>query len=311
MRRRELLAGALSVPLNLAVRRTGWATATPIAAGEWAHPDWFATPEWVEQNQHDPGMSLVALTPPDDFAKGHIPGAVQIDWPDLALTDSADATVDKWRQDLEQRLTDLGVTTKSTVVIYDGGTFYASRLWWILDQLGHADKRIIDGGLGAWTKAGGDIESGSNWRGMTPDAPYVGTPNEDDLARIDEVAMVPDNDWGVLVDARTPDEFRKGRIPHAVNVPFLDNTVPDSGGRWKSPADLRAMYEGKGVTPDRLVIAYCSTGVRSAATWFTLTALGYPQVKLYSASYAEWSSQIGRIIEAGAPNAPVATPTGT
>jgi thiosulfate/3-mercaptopyruvate sulfurtransferase len=300
MHRRDLLISAVAAPFALAVRRTGWAAATPIAEDEWAHPDWFAAPDWVEQNQHDPGITLVELIALDEFEKGHIPGSVQIDWPDLALTDSADATVEKWRADVEKRLTDLGVTTSSTVVIYDGGTFYASRLWWILDQLGHKDKLIINGGMGAWIEAGGKTERGSSWRGTTPDEPYVGTPNEDALARIDEVAIVSDNGWGVLVDARSPDEFRKGRIPHAVNVPFLDNAEPDSGGRWKSPADLRAMYEAKSVTPDQLVIAYCSTGVRSAATYFTLKALGYPKVKLYSASYAEWSSQLGRHIEAGA-----------
>jgi thiosulfate/3-mercaptopyruvate sulfurtransferase len=300
MRRRDLLIGSLAAPFTLAIRRTGWADATPVAADEWAHPEWFATPDWVEQNQHDPGITLIELIALDEFEKAHIPDSVQIDWPDLALTDSADATVEKWRATVERQLTDLGVTTSSTVVIYDGGTFYASRLWWILDQLGHKDKLIINGGTGAWIEADGETETGSSWRITTPDEPYVGTPNEDALARIDEVAMVSDNGWGVLVDARTPDEFRKGRIPHAVNIPFLDNAEPDSGGRWKSPADLRAMYEAKGVTPDQLVIAYCSTGVRSAATYFTLKALGYPKVKLYSASYAEWSSQLGRHIEAGA-----------
>lgn len=299
MRRRELLIGTLGIPLTVVVRRVGKASGTPVARDDWAHPEWFATPDWVEQNQHDPGVTLIELIALDEFALGHIPGSAQIDWPDLTLTDSADATVEKWRADVEKRLTDLGVTTASTVVIYDGGSFYASRLWWILDQLGHKEKRIIDGGIGTWIEAGGEPEMDAA-KPVPADEPYVGTPNEDALARIDEVAMVSDNGWGVLVDARTPDEFRKGRIPHAVNVPFLDNTEPDSGGRWKSPADLRAMYEGKGVTPDQLVIAYCSTGVRSAATLFTLKALGYPKVKLYSASYAEWSSQLGRHIEAGA-----------
>jgi thiosulfate/3-mercaptopyruvate sulfurtransferase len=299
MRRRELLVGAMGVPLTLVVRRTAWADATPVAANEWAHPEWFATPDWVEQNQHDPGITLIELIALDEFEKAHIPGSVQIDWPDLALTDSADATVEKWRADVEKQLTDLGVTTSSTVVIYDGGTFYASRLWWILDQLGHNDKRVINGGMGAWIAAGGETETGPGEIQLALE-PYVGTPNEDALARIDEVAIVSDNGWGVLVDARSPDEFRKGRIPHAVNVPFLDNAEPDSGGRWKSPADLRAMYEAKGVTPDQLVIAYCSTGVRSAATYFTLKALGYPKVKLYSASFAEWSSDPNRHIEAGA-----------
>jgi thiosulfate/3-mercaptopyruvate sulfurtransferase len=298
MQRRQLLIGSLGIPLTAAVRRVGLASGTPVAADDWAHPEWFATPDWTNQNQHDPGVTLIELIAPDEFALGHIPGSAQIDWPDLALTDSADATVEKWRADVEKRLTDLGVTTGSTVVIYDGGSFYASRLWWILDQLGHKDKRIISGGIGAWIEYGGETEKGAA-NPVSAEEPYVGTPNEDALARIDEVVTVSDTGRGVLVDARTPEEYGKGHIPHAVNVPFLDNAEPESGGRWKSPADLRAMYEDKGVTPDQLVIAYCSTGVRSAASWFTLKALGYPQVKLYSASFAEWSADPTRPIETG------------
>ena len=54
-----------------------------------------------------------------------------------------------------------------------------------------------------------------------------------------------------LVDARTSEEYANGHIPGAINIPFLDNAEPDSGGHWKSPADLRAMYAAKGVTPDQ------------------------------------------------------------
>jgi thiosulfate/3-mercaptopyruvate sulfurtransferase len=57
------------------------------------------------------------------------------------------------------------------------------------------------------------------------------------------------------------------------------------------------MYEDEGATPEKRVIAYCSTGVRSAATYLTLKALGYEQVKLYSASFEEWSSDPTRPIE--------------
>ena len=169
--------------------------------------------------------------------KGHIPGAARVDWPDLNLTDSADATVENWRGDIEKRLTGLGVTLERTVVIYDGGTFYGARLWWILDQLSHKDKRIINGGLGAWTNSGGQIETGPA-KPSPASRPYHGTPNEANLARLDEVQKVSENGSAVLVDARTAEEYANGHIPRAVNIPFLDNSAPNSGGAWKSPADL-------------------------------------------------------------------------
>jgi thiosulfate/3-mercaptopyruvate sulfurtransferase len=297
MRRRDLLMGSLTLPFALGSE--AHAQATPELADQWERPDWFASPDWIREHADDPDVRIVALTPFTDFEWGHIPGAVQIDWPALELVDSAEATVNDWRSAVEASLTRLGLAPKQTIVIYDGGTYYAARLWWVLHQLGHEDKRILDGGLPAWTESGGSVERGVS-RVAALDEPYVGTPNEEALTRIEEVAAIVESGEDVLVDARSADEFRQGRIPGAVNIPFLENAVPDSGGRWKSPADLRAMYRAKGVTPDKLVIPYCTTGVRSANTYFTLRALGYPEVKLYSASYAEWSSDPDRPIETGA-----------
>jgi thiosulfate/3-mercaptopyruvate sulfurtransferase len=297
MRRRDLLLGSLALPL---ARRGVSAQATPTFGDRWPQEGWFANPGWiVEQQAVDPDLRIIALTPDDEFERGHIPGAAQIDWPDLELVDSADATVERWRERVEGLLTGLGVAPESTVVVYDGGTFYAARLWWVLDQLGHADKRILDGGLSAWTVERTELERGGAEIQLALE-PYAGTPNEKALARIDEVIAAVEKGTAVLVDARTPDEFREGRIPGAVNIPFTENAVPDSGGRWKSPSDLRGMYAAHGVTPENLVIPYCSTGVRSANTFFTLRALGYPKVKLFSGSFAEWTSDQSRPIESGA-----------
>ena len=68
----------------------------------------------------------------------------------------------------------------------------------------------------------------------------------------------------------------------------------DAGGRFKSPEELRAMYAAAGVTPDLTVIPYCLTGVRSAVTYFTLRALGYEDVSLFTGSWAEWSADPSR-----------------
>ena len=298
MNRRDVLTFLAGISPALRLRGTLAQDATPAAGDDWAHPEWFANPGWLADRISDPAIRILALTPASEFATGHLPGAAQIDWSDLNLTDSSDATVAAWRTDVEGKLTALGVSTDNTVVIYDGGTFYASRLWWILDQLGHADKRIINGGLRAWTESGGKTEVGQ----AKPDAasePYTGTPNEAALARIDDVAAVSESGDGVLIDARSTEEFASGHIPRAINIPFTENAIPNGGGHWKSPADLRAMYEGSGITPDLPVIAYCSTGVRSAATYVTLKALGYEDVRLYSASFAEWSSDSSRPVETG------------
>jgi thiosulfate/3-mercaptopyruvate sulfurtransferase len=292
--RRELFAAGIALPGIQVTRRSGRAApGTPFADHQWAVPDWFADQAWIEEHRADSAFRIVALTSPEEFEAGHIADAVQIDWPDLALTDSAEATIGIWRAHVEELLTGLGIIPASSVTIYDGGTFYAARLWWVLDQLGHGDKRILDGGLAAWT---GATETGPAEAQLAFE-PYAGGAPELELARLNDVIEAVERKSSVLVDARTSAEFAKGHIPGAVNIPFLENAVPDSGGRWKSPGELRAMYESAGVRADDTVIPYCSTGVRSAVTWFTLRALGYEHVRLYSASFAEWSSDPTRPIE--------------
>lgn len=264
------------------------ASPSPGATSGYAHPEWLADAAWLKAHLHDPHLRVVALTPKADFEKGHIPGAAQIDWSDLGLVDTSDASVAKWRGQVEQKLTDLGITTSDTVVVYDGGTLYAPRLWWVLDQLGHNDKRVLNGGLAAWTAAGGQLETGPS-RVRPASTPYQGTPNPSDLATLDFVKAHLHDPNVVLVDTRTPQEYAAGHIPGAININFTENALPNPPMYWKTAAQLGTLYADAGVTPGKLVITYCSTGVRSAVTYFTLRLIGYPTVRLYTGSWTEWS----------------------
>lgn len=262
--------------------------AATLTQSGYAHADWLADAAWLQSHLHDSNVKVIALTGSSEFKSGHIPRAAQIDWTDLGLADTSNPSITHWQADIERALTRLGISRSDTVVIYDGGTLYAPRLWWILDQLGHRDKRILNGGLVAWTNAGGNVAKGISTVHAAAQ-PYRGTTNAAALATLDQVKAALDDPNVVLVDARTSAEYAEGHIPGAINVPFIDNAVGTGPNVWKSRQDLRAMYEAAGVTPDKIVIPYCSTGVRSAATYFTLALLGYPRVSLYTGSWEEWS----------------------
>ena len=115
----------------------------------------------------------------------------------------------------------------------------------------------------------------------------------------------------VLVDVRSPAEFngeiiappgmsetaqRPGHIPGAASIPWAQTVKED--GTFKDREDLANLYEAKGITPDKDVIAYCRIGERSSHSWFVLhELLGYKRVRNYDGSWTEWGSMVGVPIE--------------
>lgn len=242
---------------------------------------------WLATQIGDPDLRIVALVSPDEFAAGHIPGAVQIDWPAFAITDTSDASVSQWEMHVSTILGSLGITQDSRVVVYDDGSHYAPQLWWILKALGHQDVSLLDGGLPAWQQAGLATESEEPI--ATPEsASFQAYLNPSIVATKDDVEASLDLPDTVLVDARTPQEYAAGHIPGAVNIPFTENYAAD--GTLLDLESLTTLYTDAGVTPDASVIVYCSTGVRAASDAFALNYLGYPDVRLYLGSYDEWSA---------------------
>jgi thiosulfate/3-mercaptopyruvate sulfurtransferase len=120
-----------------------------------------------------------------------------------------------------------------------------------------------------------------------------------------------------LVDVRSPAEFngeviappgmtetaqRAGHIPGAASIPWAQTVRED--GTFKSREELENLYEAKGVTPDKDVIAYCRIGERSSHSWFVLhELLGYQRVRNYDGSWTEWGSMVGMPIEKPVPAA--------
>ncbi|GIU91609.1 MAG: hypothetical protein KatS3mg011_0515 [Acidimicrobiia bacterium] len=89
-----------------------------------------------------------------------------------------------------------------------------------------------------------------------------------------------------------------GHVPGAANIPWARAANED--GTFKSPEELQAIYQEKGITPDKEVIAYCRIGERAAHTWFVLhEILGYPNVRNYDGSWTEYGSLVDVPVEKG------------
>lgn len=270
--------------------------ASPAASGE--RSSFLVDAATLAGERERTDLRVTALTPPDAFVAGHIPGARTIDWPALELSRTTDEAIAEWTNRMKPAMSSLGSSSGFGVAVYDEGSLFACRLWWVLEYLGYGNKRILDGGLPAWSAAGLPTETGEQDPFTSPAFEEYPLRHEV-LAPIAEVAAAVGDPNVAFVDARNPDEYAAGHIPGAVNIPYLMNAEANPPRFWKANDALQALYADASVTPDKRVIPYCSTGVRSSVTWFTLRMLGHADTSLFSGSWAEWSANPGLPVTTG------------
>ena len=265
--------------------------ASPEVVRTYAHPGMLVDASLAAQLLSEGPAILVGFMPEEDFLKANIPGSVQLDWPEFEVIDTSDASIEQWRDRTAQKLASLGITTDRPIIAYDAGTLFAARLWWILHYLGHKESHVLNGGLPAWQRFSEETGSGATPGGPLPlSSPVSFEPNAraGTLAQLEEVRASLGDPNVVIADARTPEEYSAGHIPGAVNINYPRNATSETPKVWKPAEELRTMYEQAGVTPNKHVIPYCSSGVRSAVTFFTLKLIGYENVALYTGSWKEW-----------------------
>jgi thiosulfate/3-mercaptopyruvate sulfurtransferase len=265
---------------------------------------------WVEEHLNDPGLVLVEVDEDTSaYDKGHIRGAVKIDWKNELQDPVRRDFVDK--TGFEQLLSGKGIANDDLVILYGGNNnWFAAYAYWYFKLYGHDAVKLLDGGRKKW-----ELES----RELVTDVPTRPATNyqanEQDTAirafRDEVVAAIGTKG---LIDVRSPDEFvgkllapahlpqeqaqRAGHVPTARNIPW--SKAANDDGTFRSDEELRALYSEAGVDLSKPVIAYCRIGERSSHTWFALhELLGLSDVKNYDGSWTEYGSLVGVPIELG------------
>ena len=279
---------------------------------EYVHPEVLVSTEWLVEHLKDPNIRIVESD--EDvllYDKGHIPGAVRIDWRSDQQDQLRRDFVDK--AGFEALAARNGIANDTTVIVYgDRNNWYATYTFWLFKLYGHKDIRVLNGGRAKWEA------EGREWSKTVPSYPATTyTAQEPDTsirAFRDEVIgqYVGAPAGKTLVDVRSPAEYkgeviamvdypqegaqRGGHIPGARSIPWAKAANGD--GTFKTADELSALYQGEAVTPDTQVVTYCRIGERSSHTWFVLTQLlGYDKVKNYDGSWTEYGSLVGVPIE--------------
>ncbi|MFC6874923.1 sulfurtransferase [Halobellus marinus] len=107
----------------------------------------------------DPEITVVDTREAGEFAEGHLPGAVHLDWRDLVDDDTRGL---KPAAELESLLSDVGVTPDSRVILYCNTARRISHTYVVLRSLGYEDVGFYEGSLTEWTERGGPIEAEEN-----------------------------------------------------------------------------------------------------------------------------------------------------
>ena len=269
--------------------------------------------EWVEANLDRPDIRVLDVDEDTEaYGRAHLPGALGIHW--------RNDLQDPLRRDFvgpaafAALMDRLGVGNDTLVVLYGGNNnWFAAYAYWYFKFYGHGPVKLMDGGRKKWELEKRRLTSDAAETTATAGYRVGSVANEiRALRRRVEEEVVGHPEVG-LVDVRSPEEYRgellapphlpqeqaqkPGHIPGARNIPWAKAVNPETGA-FLPPEELRALYEGQGITPDREIVAYCRIGERSAHTWFVLhELLAYPRVRNYDGSWTEWGSLVGAPIE--------------
>ncbi|HXX96279.1 MAG TPA: sulfurtransferase [Candidatus Bathyarchaeia archaeon] len=240
-------------------------------------------------------LLLIDTRPYPDYIKGHIPGAVNLDFMQFHWIDSSKQGIKQFDRQMRLLLSNIGITKDKFVVFYDdiSGSSSARGVWLLL-YFSHKRTALLDGGFQAWKNTENETETKTN--------PFIHSnfrclPNPKILADIRQVrSAIKKTKTVTLVDARSKSEYqgsvvrasRAGHIPSAVNIDWMNNV--DDKGFFKDPERLRHIYSD--INRNTEIITYCQGGYRAANTFVVLKSLGYRNVKMYLGSWGEWGNRL-------------------
>lgn len=267
-------------------------------------PQLLVSTDWLAEHIDAPDVRIVDASwylpsqkrdTRGEYKSEHIPGAVFFDIDEICDTDSDLPHMLPSAEKFSSRVRKLGLGDGNRIVIYDSaGMFSAARAWWMFRVMGHEDVAVLNGGLKKWKdedKALSDIPPLPRERHFTARLNNLMVRNADQMLRnvssgrelVLDARMAPRFN-GTVQEPRP--ELRSGHIPGSRNVPF--NEMLNKDGTFKSPDDLKAIFDERGYARNKTIVTTCGSGVTASVLFMALTAIGHREIALYDGSWSEW-----------------------
>jgi thiosulfate/3-mercaptopyruvate sulfurtransferase len=278
--------------------------------------DPLVSTDWLSARLDDPRVKIIDASykmpgvlplPSDDYLGAHLPGAVFFDVNAIADRNDPRPHMYPGAEQFARDVAALGISSDDTVVAYDsGGWVAAPRAWWMFLSFGHADVKVLDGGLKKWLREGRPTHSGK----VTPKpAKFQARLDPRHVRSRQQLLENLETEAEQLVDARPRPRFegtvaepwpgrRSGHIPGSRNVPYAELFDAETG-TMKPLEALRQAFGNAGVDMARPIVTTCGSGVSALVLTLALYRLGARGTALYDGSWAEWGLPDGPPIATG------------
>ncbi|RKP08317.1 rhodanese domain-containing protein [Thamnocephalis sphaerospora] len=273
----------------------------------------LCTPAWLQQHLNDRDTVVLDSTwhlpttgrnAAAEYLEAHIPGARRFDID--AVADQTTSLPHMLPTPDAFAASELGIGNADRVIVYDNSDVRSAyRAYWMFKVFGHDRVSVLNGGLGAWRHTGLLLESGApapvEPKTFTAQLPSEQVVNYDQVQENIERA---EDDAGrrQILDARGAPRFSgalpemrpglsSGHMPGAINVPYSQVFVPETG-EMRSSAELRELFEKRGVRLDHPIITSCGSGVTACVLYAALQHAGATApIAVYDGSWTEYASR--------------------
>jgi len=246
--------------------------------------------KWLKNNLNNKNLVILDIREYKDYKKGHVKGAINL--PGLKnLFDEKTWMMPKFNF-LKELFSNAGIDNNSLVVAYDNGDFFwAARLYWILEVLGHQNVGILKYSYGKYLENNLPISKKDTIAIPTNFVPRIN--NEQIQTKLSTLLSIGKK---TIIDGRAKSHYngkesitkRYGHIPTAKNYACTNNyQVTANGNKMKDFDELKKVY--KDIPKDKEIILYCQGGAEAALNYIVLTKLGY-KASIYDGSWKEWGN---------------------
>src|SRR5690606_17136809 len=197
------------------------------------------------------GAKIVDVRPQAAFEQGHIPGAVNLPWAKLNVSER-DGIRNEFQPDdvIEQIISEAGLENGDTLLIYDNNSL-PGRAFIALEYAGFKNIHVLDGGVAAFN---GELETGPV---QIAASEFKLTDKFDmrvDKAYVESRMNAPD---AVVIDGRGSDAFVDGHIPGAKSL-VASHLLTEE--RKVQPEDvINNLLAARGIDKEKEILSYCGS----------------------------------------------------